>query len=82
MVLIFVQNEISAVADAVALQYKETTPVEEKTTLGIWLAMTKAQQKMVKLVQARNFDKYIVVANPKNSDAIFDEVPHLCPLYS
>ena len=68
--------------DAAALQYKETTIVEERTTPGIWLAMTKAQQKMVKLIQMRNFDKYIAVANPKNGDEFFDEVPHLCPLYS
>ena len=81
MDLIFVQKEISAAADT-TLQYKETTRVEERTAPGIWLAMTKAQQKMVKLIRARNFDKYIAVANTKNGDAFFDEVPHLCPLYS
>ena len=69
-------------ADAAPLLYKETTLVEERSALKIWLAMTKAQQKMVKLIEARNFDKYIIVANPKNDDAFFDEVPHLCPLYS
>ena len=31
------------------------------------------------MIQARNFDKYIVVANPKNGDAFFDEVPLFCP---
>ena len=82
MVLLFVQKEISAAADAAALQYKETTLVEDKTAPGIWLAMTKAQQKMVKLIRARNFDKYIAVANPKNGDTFFDEVPHHFPFYS
>ena len=82
MVLLFLQKEISAAIDAAALQYKDTTPVEDKTASGIWLAMTKAQQKMVKLIRARNFDKYIVVTNPKNGDVFFDEVPHRFPFYS
>ena len=82
MVPLFLQKKISTAADAAALQYKETSPVENKTSPGIWLAMTKAQQKMVKLIQARNFDKYIVVAIPKNGDAFFDEVPHRFPFYS
>ena len=82
MVPLLLQKEISAVVDAAAFQYKETTPVEDRTAPGIWLAMTKAQQKMVKLIRARNFDKYIAVANPKNGDAFFDEVPHRFPFYS
>ena len=81
MVLLFVQKEISAAADAATLQYKETTPIEERIAPGIWLEMTKAQQKIVKLIQARNFDKYIAVANSKIGDTFFDEVPHRCPLY-
>ena len=82
MVLLFLQKEISAAADVAVLQYKETTPIEDKTAPGIWLAMTKAQQKMVKLIRARNFDKYIAMANPKNGDAFFNEVPHCFPFYS
>ena len=77
MVYIFVQKEIFVAIDIVALLYKETTLVEERSALGIWLAMTKAQQKMVKLIKTRNFDKYIAVANPKNGNAIFDEIPYL-----
>ena len=36
-------EEISAMIDVVALLYKGTTPVEERSAPGIWLAMTKAQ---------------------------------------
>ena len=82
MVPLFLQKEISATENAAALQYKETTPVKDRTAPGIWLAMTKAQQKMVKLIRARNLDKYIAVANPKNDDVFFDEVPHCFSFYS
>ena len=68
-------------ADAIALLYKEFTPPNERTAPRIWLTMTKAQQKMVKLIQAKNFDKHVIVANPKNSDVFFDEVPLLCFLF-
>ena len=82
MVPLILQKEISAATDDDALQYKETTLVEDRIAPGIWLAMTKAQQKMVKLIRAKNFDKYIAMANPKNGDAFFDEVSHRFPFYS
>ena len=43
--------------------------------------MLKAEQKMVKAIRAKNFEKYISVANKKNEDGFFDEVYLLFPLF-
>ena len=42
--------------------------------------MLKAEQKMVKAICAKNFEKYLSVANKNNGDAFFDEVSLLVPL--
>ena len=36
--------------------------------------MLKAEQKTVKAICAKNFEKYISVANKNNGDGFFDEV--------
>ena len=36
--------------------------------------MLKAEHKIVKAIGAKNFEKYVSVANKNNGDAFFDEV--------
>ena len=36
--------------------------------------MLKAEQKMVKAIREKNFEKYVSVANKNNGDTYFDEV--------
>ena len=68
------QREVSAAADAADATYRENTPVNERTTLGVWTTMTNASKLKVKQLQSKAFDKYLAVASPTNEDAFFDEV--------
>jgi hypothetical protein len=68
------QIDISAQADLAVRHYRETTPVAERTTAEIWNVMTKAQERTIKSIRARTFDKYIYVAHPDNGDAFFYEI--------
>lgn len=68
------QREISAAADEAAAKYRENTPVNERTTPGVWTAMTDASKLKVKNLRSKAFDKYLAVANKDNGDAFFDEV--------
>ena len=43
--------------------------------------MLKAEQKTVKAIHAKNFEKYISVANKNNRDGFFDGVCLLFPLF-
>ena len=61
-------------------EYREATPVAERNALEVWEVMLKAEQKTVKAIRAKNFEKYLSVANKNNGDAFFDEVSQLVPL--
>ena len=61
-------------------EYREATPATERNALEVWEVMLKAEQKTVKAIRAKNFEKYLSVANKNNRDAFFDEVSQLVPL--
>ena len=61
-------------------EYWEATPAIERNALEVWEVMLKAEQKTVKAIRAKNFEKYLSVANKNNGDAFFDEVSQLVPL--
>ena len=62
-------------------EYWEATPAIEKNALEVWEVMLKAEQKTMKAIFAKNFEKYISVANKNNGDGFFDEVCLLFPLF-
>ena len=62
-------------------EYQEATLAVERNALEVWEVMLKAEQKTVKAIRAKNFEKYISVANKNNGDAFFDEVCLLFPLF-
>ena len=61
-------------------KYREATPTAERNALEVWEVMLKAEQKTMKAIHAKNFEKYISVAN-KNRDGFFNEVCLLFPLF-
>ena len=63
-----------AQADLVVRHYRETTMVAERTDTEIWDVMTKAQERTIKSIRARIFEKYILVAHPDNGEDFFYEV--------
>ena len=69
-----IQKEISIAADAAIAAYWQSTPTADKTALEMWEVMKKAQDRMVKSIRAKNFEKYVFVANKHNGDASFDKV--------
>ena len=70
----FLQRDISAQADLALRHYHETTPVAERSPTEIWKVMSKAQERTIKSIRARSFEKYISVAHPDNGDVFFHEV--------
>ena len=60
-------------------EYREATSAAEKNALEVWEVMLKAEQKTVKAIRAKNFEKYISMANKNNGDGFFDDV---CLLFS
>ena len=38
-------------------EYREATPVAEKNALEVWEVMLKAEQKTVKAIRTKNFEK-------------------------
>ena len=75
--LLLFQREISNAADTAARLYREQTPEALRSAPEIWDAMTKAQDRLIKTIRSRNFEKYISVAHKDNGDDFFDEVPFL-----
>ncbi len=61
-------------ADKATREYTMRTPLHEKTTPGIWEAMKIASDKFVKAVHAKDFDKYLMVANPNNGNDFLKKV--------
>jgi hypothetical protein len=68
------QREISVAADVAALAYKDATPMNQRTAVGIWKAMTLAEEKARKSIRTKSFEKYVAVANSHHETAFFDEV--------
>jgi len=73
-----VQREISNAADTAARRYRESTPHAQRTAPEIWDVMTKAQEKLIKSIRTRNFEKFISVAHKDNGDDFFNEVRYNC----
>ena len=72
---------MSIAADAAVAEYREATPVAKRNALEVWEVMLKAEHKMVKVICAKNFEKYISVAIKNKEDGLFDEVCLLFPLF-
>ena len=68
------QRDISAQADFAVRHYRETTPVAERSFIEIWNVMTKAQEKTIKSIRARTFEKYISIAHFDNGEDFFHKV--------
>jgi hypothetical protein len=68
------QREISNAADIAARVYREATPEDRRSAPEIWDTMTKAQEKLIKNIRTRNFEKYISVAHKDNGEDFFNEV--------
>jgi hypothetical protein len=71
------QRDISNASDIAARLYREATPEALRSSTEIWNVMTKAQEKLIKSIRSRNFEKYISVAHKDNGDDFFNEVPRL-----
>ena len=63
------------------VEYWEATLAAERNALEVWEVMLKAEQKTVKAIRVKNFEKYLSVANKNNQDAFFDKVSLLIPLF-
>jgi len=62
------------VADEAAREYTKQTPLQERSTLGIWKAMKNVSDKFVKAIHTKDFDKYLTVVNSKNGNDFLKEV--------
>ena len=62
-------------------EYWEATPAAKRNALEVWEVMLKGEQKTVKAIRVKNFEKYPSVANKNNGDAFFNEVSLLIPLF-
>ena len=62
-------------------EYREASPAAERNALEVWEVMLKAEQKTVKAIRTKKFEKYISVAIRNNGDGFFDEVCLLFPLF-
>jgi len=55
-------------------EYTKQTPLQERSTPGIWEAMKNASDQFVKAIYAKDFDKYLAVVNPKNGNDFLKEI--------
>ena len=67
------QREISHAADTTTRLYYEATPEDRRSALEIWDTMTKAQDRLIKSIRTKNFEKYISVAHKDNGEDFFQE---------
>ena len=74
-----VQKEIFRATDVIAKAYKKDTLVEHRNSLSTWRAMTTTEDKARKSIRTKSFKKHVVIANKKNGNAFFEEVPY--PLF-
>ena len=54
--------------------YKSNTPLESEIARGIWEMMEKAAKTTIKNIRSHEFEKYLAVADPGNSDEFLLEV--------
>jgi hypothetical protein len=54
--------------------YREATPESLRSAPEICDTMNKAQDKLIKSIRSRNFEKFISVAHKDNGEAFFYEV--------
>ena len=73
--LCFFQREISNAANTAARLYREATPKALRSKTDIWDTMSRAQDRLIKTIRSRNFEKFISVAHKDNGDDFFNEVP-------
>ena len=71
----FFQREISNAAATAARLYHEATPEALRSKTNIWDTMSRAQDRLIKTIRSRNFEKFISVAHKDNGDDFFNEVP-------
>ena len=76
-VLCLFQREVSNAADTMARLYRDNTLEALRSAPKIWDAITKAQDRLIKTIQSRNFEKYTSVAHKDNGDNFFHKVPLL-----
>ena len=74
--LLFVLERDIQFGDIAARLYREAIPEAHRTTLGIWDAMTKAQERLIKNIRTRSFEKFIFVAHMDNGEDFFQKVLH------
>jgi len=60
--------------DEATQEYTMRTLLQERSAPSIWEAMKNASHKFVKVAHTKDFDKYLVVANPKNGNDFLKEV--------
>ena len=77
----FFQREISNAADTDVRIHHENNPEDRRSAPKIWDAMVKTQEKLVKSIRSRNFEKYISIAHKDYGDDFFQEVPLLPQLF-
>jgi len=65
---------MSQATDAAVQVYKDKTPPEKRTTIGVWKTMSSEEEKTKKSYWSKSFEKYIAVANSKNCNVFFDKV--------
>lgn len=68
------QQDLARAADESAIEYKRSTPAEERTAEGVWKVMNAAEASMVKSIKNKDFQKYLSVGNPKHGEGFFEEV--------
>ena len=61
-------------ADTVARLYREATLEALRSLTKIWDIMSKAQDRLIKSIRSRKFEKFISVAHKDNGDDFFNEV--------
>jgi hypothetical protein len=61
--------------------YCETISVAERTVTDIWNVMTNAQERTIKSIQARTFEKYISVAHLDNREDFFTRYPFVISMF-
>lgn len=68
------QAEIARAADDAVEEYNRSVPENERTATGVWEVMQTANDKAIKTIKQKDFQKYLAVANPKNGDDFFNQV--------
>ena len=59
--------------------YRENALEDRRTAPELWEHMTKAQERVIKSIHTKNFEKYISMVHKDNGEEFFREVP-LLPL--